>query len=361
MQPAPGPDNLVQVFALIHVHTTASDGRADPDEIARDARRAGVEVVMLSDHGRISPGAGWRQGTLMIAGQEVTPRHNHLLAFGLDHALPNMNGDREGGDPAMSADLAHRQGGWTVLAHPLDQAIAALPDSRSFVTLDFGRLPYGGLELWNAMSAFKRGLRSRRQAVLRVLMPRTYLAGPQPTLIALWDTVGRRRPWPAVAGGDVHAFKSPRRWLPIPVYSYRRHMSLVTTGLWLSRPFSGQAGPDQALVLEALAAGRCFAALGRARGFECRLRGPEGRVLRPGAAAPFEPGWRLLVRLPGRGRLRVLCSGRVQAETVGRSLELNLKRPGVWRVEAQRRRPPAGWRPWIFCNPFYLRPRGKGR
>lgn len=360
MPPVSGPD-LRQVFALIHVHTTASDGGSDPEGIARDARRAGVEVVMLTDHDQVSPGAGWRHGVLMVAGQEVTPRHNHVLAFGLDHPLPKLRGDGQNGDPAMSADLAHRAGGWSVLAHPLDPPISGLTASRSFVTLDFGRLPYGGVELWNAMSAFKQGLRTRRQGIMRVLMPRSYLSGPHPTLLALWDSVGRRRPWPALGGGDAHAFKSRRRWLPVPVFSYRRHMSLITTGIWLSRPFCGQAGPDQETVLEALAAGRCFMALGRARGFQCSLLGPEGRTLAPGAEAPFAPGWRLSVRLPGRGRIRVLCSGRVQSQSVGRSLLLPLKHAGVWRVEASRLRPPAGWRPWIFCNPFYLRPRSRGR
>lgn len=354
------PPNLdhVQVFALIHVHTTASDGSAGPGHIARAAARAGVEVVMLSDHDQISPGAGYQAGTLIIAGQEVTPRHNHLLAFGLDHVLPKLRGDGQNGDPAATAALATKRGGWTVLAHPLDGAMPALASSRSFVSLDFSQLPYPGLELWNVMSAFKDGIDRKYQGFCRVLMPRTFMARPHPTLLALWDTMGRRRPWPALGGADAHAFPSKRRWLPWRIYSYRRHMKLVTTGLWLKKPLSGQAQADQDLVLEALAAGRCFMSLGPGRGFSCQLQAPDGTTLLPGQEIEFAPNLVLEARLPARGRIKALCGGRVMHTVRGRRLSLPLTRPGVWRLEVDRLRPPAGWRPWIYCNPFYLRQGG---
>jgi hypothetical protein len=336
------------------VHTRASDGSADPPEIARLAARAGVEAVVLTDHDRISPGAGWQNGTLIIPGQEVTPRHNHLLALGLDHTVPKFKGDGVNGDPARSLALIKERGGWAALAHPLDEAIPSAKRSRSFVTLDFSALDCPGLELWNAMSAFKKGMGSMASFSARLAMPATFLAGPSPILLALWDTVGRTRPWVAFAGADAHAFSMGRRWLPVRVFSYRRHMRLLLTGLWLSRPFSGDYENDQALLLEALAKGRCFAALGRARGFACRIKGPSGELL-PGAETEYAPGWVLEARLPGWGEARLVHNGSVVHQTRGRHLSWPLDKPGVWRVEANRWRPPAGWRPWIFCNPFYLR------
>lgn len=337
------------------MHTTASDGRATPAQIARLAARAGVKVVLLTDHDRLSPGGGWLGGVLLIAGQELSPRHNHLLAAGLSRPLPKQRGDGVHGDPARSLAQAAARGAWAALAHPLDPAMPLLANSRAFVTLDFRHLEAPGLELWNAMSAFKQDLDRPLMALARLFMPRTYLAGPHPLLLALWDTLGRHRPWAAFAGADAHAFGTGRPWLPLKIFSYRRHMRLITTGLWLEGDLSGQVQADQALVLEALARGRCYLALGRARGFECRLRAPGGVEALPGGERPFAPGLCLWARLPARGRLSLLHNGRLVQERPGREFSWPLTAPGVWRVVARRWRPPAGWRPWIYCNPFYLR------
>ncbi len=347
--PSPQPP---PVFALIHVHTTSSDGTADPPYIAARAARAGVKVVILTDHNRLSPGEGiYPGGVLVIAGQEVTPRYDHLLVLGLDQGLGPIHDQRR-------CRRIRRMGGWTALAHPLDSGLALSPDSHSYAALDYGRLDQEGLELWNVLSAFKRDLESPWLALARMVMPRSFLAGPHPLVLALWDAVGRRRPWPALGGADAHAFATGRRWLPFRVYSYRRHMGLVTTGLWLSRPLKGDFTHDRDLVLQALAQGRCFLALGSARGFRCRLIGTGGRALWPGSQLPWQAGLELEVELPARGRVRLLCNGREAARGKGRRFTWPLERPGVWRVETRRLRPPAGWRPWIYCNPFYLREHG---
>ena len=344
-----------QVTALVHVHTTASDGRLPSEEIARLAGRAGVRVVVLTDHDRLSPGAGWHHGVLVVAGHELTPRHNHLLVLGAGRPLPKRRGDGVNGDPQKSLEDARRVGAWVALAHPLDPAMPLAASSKAYVTLDFRHLDCPGLELWNAMSAFKRGLDRPWKALARALMPASFLAGPHPLLLALWDSLGRRRPWVALGGADAHAFPTGRSWLPVRIFSYRRHMRLITTGLWLEAPLSGRAAQDEALVLGALAAGRCFAALGQARGFACRLLGPDGQERLPGAELPHAPGWRLEARLPAWGEISLLRDGRPLARVRGRRFSWPIEGPGVWRVEARRWRPPAGWRPWIYCNPFYLR------
>lgn len=344
------------------MHTTASDGRATTAEIARAAARAGVEVVVLTDHDQLSPQPGWHGRTLVLSGLELTPRRNHILALGLDQAPPPrwgaIPGEEHNGEPAINLKTIARAGGWSALAHPLDPPLAGSPEPRSFAATDFSAIDSDGLELLNAISAFKRGARGMLSGLRLMLMPRTYLPGPHPTLLALWDAVGRSRRWVAIGGADAHAFPSGRRWLPVAVYSYRRHMRLVTTGLWLSRQLTGRLAEDQTLVLNALRRGHCFVALGPARGFVCRLHGPGGESWLPGSEIPWRPGLRLEVRLPARGIIRLLCNGRLEYRMRARRVELEIPQAGLWRVEARRRRPPAGYRPWIYCNPFYLRREG---
>lgn len=325
------------------------------EAIAAEARRAGISVVMLSDHDRLSAGSGWRDGVLVLGGQELSPRHNHLLAWGQARPLPRLKGDGVNGDPLRSLAQADERGAWVALAHPLDPAMPLVAGSRSFVCLDFRAVAAPGLELWNCLSAFKQDLARPWHGLARLFWPRAFLAGPHPLLLALWDSVGRRRAWPAFGGGDAHGFKTGRRWLPVRVFSYRRHMRLILTGLWLARPFTGRAEEDQALVLDALAAGRAFAALGPAAGFACRLEDGQGQTWPPGAELAWRPGLRLIASLPRRGRLRLVHQGRLAHEGRGREFAWPLTAPGVWRVEARAWRFPAGWRPWIYCNPFYLR------
>ncbi len=348
-----------QVTALIHVHTTASDGTSDHLEIVRQAARAGVDVVVLTDHDIISPGAGWHniggRKVLVMAGTEVTPRHNHLLVLDLERPLPKLRGNGIDGDPGRSLAMAAERGGWAALAHPLDPGMNFTSGGKSFALLDYSEIDCGGVELWNTLAAFKEDLTGPAHTLARIFMPRTFLAPPHAMLLNLWDTIGRRRRWTGFAGGDAHAFKSGMGWLPLRVYSYRRHMSLHTTGLWLHRPLSADSAQAQGQVIEALEQGRCFCASGRAKGLDCRIEHPDGRKRAVGSELTFEPGWTLKLRLPALGRVRLMRNGAKVCQRTCRDLRWPLDRPGVWRVEADRFRPPLGWRPWIYCNPFYLR------
>ncbi|MCA1906201.1 MAG: hypothetical protein LDL11_06400, partial [Desulfarculus sp.] len=56
----------------------------------------------MSDHDRLSSGLGWHDGVLVIGGQELSPRHNHLLAWGPGLPLPRLRGDGVHGDPLRS-------------------------------------------------------------------------------------------------------------------------------------------------------------------------------------------------------------------------------------------------------------------
>ena len=69
----------------IHVHSTASDGTGDLNEIAQAANDAGLDFVLLTDTAgsKVDDGAEkWNGSALIINGTEVTPQGNHYIAFG---------------------------------------------------------------------------------------------------------------------------------------------------------------------------------------------------------------------------------------------------------------------------------------
>ena len=78
-----GPVKYKEYSGAIHVHTTYSDGDGTFDDVADTAARCGLDFIMMSDHDTIQSRTdgkeGWRDGTLVLVEQEVSPREGHCL------------------------------------------------------------------------------------------------------------------------------------------------------------------------------------------------------------------------------------------------------------------------------------------
>jgi hypothetical protein len=79
--------------------------------------------------------------------------------------------------------------------------------------------------------------------------------------------------------------------------------------------------------------------------------GPGGLM---GDEPKFAPGQTLVARFPVSCHIRLLSGGRLVAEQSGDRLELPIKAPGVYRIEGWL---PVGGeeRPWLYSNPIYVR------
>ena len=91
----------------LHLHTTASDGRCTPHELADRAARAGVTVMAVTDHDTVAAIPAVRSaaaacGIDVIAGIEITAVENgrdiHLLGYFIEPR-----------DPKLEAFLAHQR------------------------------------------------------------------------------------------------------------------------------------------------------------------------------------------------------------------------------------------------------------
>ena len=86
----------------LHVHSSASDGTVPPGELMREAARAGLDAVALTDHDTV---AGWAEaaaavpgGLTLVPGIEISARWQgvrpgiglHLLAYLPDPAHPEL-------------------------------------------------------------------------------------------------------------------------------------------------------------------------------------------------------------------------------------------------------------------------------
>lgn len=104
-----------------HVHSTYSDGTGTVAQIARAAREAGTDFILLTDHHSLQARAngeeGWHEGggVLIAVGTELTTDTGHLLAFDVpEELLPVSLSASE----AMSA-IEHC-GGYGYIALPCD-------------------------------------------------------------------------------------------------------------------------------------------------------------------------------------------------------------------------------------------------
>jgi hypothetical protein len=338
---------------VVHLHSTYSDGTGTVRQIARAGRRAGVDVVLLTDHDTLEAKRrgeeGWYGDVLLLVGEEVSPRrHNHYLAFGIDEPIDHRGLDADGICRAVA-----EAGGVGFAAHPWSQGsrrFRRVGDGMPFDGLDSEALH--GVELWSFVTDTAEAADSIAQVLLFIAAPLRALERPPARNIEAWDELCRRRQVVALGGLDAHQVgKRIGPVVPLRLMAYRRSFRVIRTHVLCEEGVSRDLEHDREQVYGALRAGRCYIAvdaIAPARGFRF---GADDLAM--GAEAPA--GRRTLrVRTPLPARLRLFRDGEEIAAAEGTLLDREVEEPGVYRVEALRRA-KGGERTWILSNPVYLR------
>lgn len=130
----------------LHVHTVHSDGSLATSDVVTAARSAGLDFVVSTDHNTNSANREWAggvtEGLLVVAGEEVTTRHGHWLAVGLQpHGWVDWRYSPRDGVFARYAEDVQADGGLVVAAHPS----VPLPGS----LWEFGYGAVDAVEVWN--------------------------------------------------------------------------------------------------------------------------------------------------------------------------------------------------------------------
>lgn len=343
----PAPADPRHVRGALHVHGPFSDdARGNVDRIARDARQAGLDFVVVTDHGRDDAAAGYHHGVLVLVGMEKSTDAGHALVLGASPLAWRLDGEPE----TVVAD-AGAQGGFVIAAHPRS--------SRAHSGWTAGCTGLSGLEVVNFAEpgAWPRGAPlaaallhypfDPRGALLRALRPRR-------EVLDLWDTCLAARPLAGWLGSDAHGgFWTGPLFVPIP--SHRAIFRLGSNHLLLPEPWNGDAAHDAALVWSALRGGRGYVALdGLADASRFRFdiasggrrAGPGETLVLDGGTARVETG----AVAPPSTTLVLLRNGREVARGSRIAREVGA---GVYRVEAylDPRYVPGGRSlPWILSN-----------
>jgi hypothetical protein len=360
----------VQVRGAWHVHTRRSDGTGTIDEVATAAARAGLDFVILADHGdgtRTPDAPRYAGPVLVIDAVEISTRGGHYGAIGLGAPSPY----RLGGAAEDVVEDVSRLGGVGVITHP---------DSpkRSLAWRDWS-LPVSGFEWLNADSEWRD---ETRLSLARTLL--AYPLRPAESIAALlskprrtlerWDRLSSEgRFLVTLAGADAHARLGARdtededgeAWsLPLP--GYAQVFRAVATVVELDQPLSRDAGDDARRLVAAIRSGRTYTSLDGIAGpgrleFSARTAGGVRRMGdRIDGAGPVELMARALA--PPGARLSLLRNGKVVAQSTGLVLahreEAGItagERGVAYRLEAEIPG-KANAAPWIVSNPIFVRP-----
>lgn len=103
----------------LHTHTTYSDGKANYEEVIKEAVKVKMDFIVITDHGypgNISPAVLERcpqeKRIICIVGEEVYSRGGDILAINIKEYIP------DGLSPEETIKRIHTQGGLAIPAHP---------------------------------------------------------------------------------------------------------------------------------------------------------------------------------------------------------------------------------------------------
>jgi hypothetical protein len=97
----------------IHTHTTASDGRQDPQEVIDWYAGRGYDFLSITDHNLALELSGLDpRGMLLVRGEELTAPGTHVVGIGIDGTLPAGTATQE------QIDLVRSSGGLAIVCHP---------------------------------------------------------------------------------------------------------------------------------------------------------------------------------------------------------------------------------------------------
>ena len=353
----PTPPPLHDVTCAIHMHSLYSDGTGTVPRIVRAARRAGVDVVLLTDHDTLEARRRgyerWHRDVLVLVGEEVSPKGaNHYLAFDIDEEIP-----KRGMSGRQICEAVDEAGGFGFAAHPFSSGSKRFRRAGSgmpFRDLECDALR--GIELWSFATDTGERLPSLPAALRFIAMPGRVLDHPPPENLRGWDRLSAERRVAAIGGLDAHQFGvriGP--FVPLRLMSYRRSFRHIRTHVLCESPLRRRLEDDREQVYGALREGRCYIAVDSvapATGFAFWAEARDGTV--PMGAEAGAGDWTLHALLPGPARIRLVRDGREVLSRQAPALVHPVTEPGVYRLEAYREARGAE-RTWILSNPIYLR------
>jgi hypothetical protein len=352
----------IGVRGAIHVHTKRSDGSGAPEQVAAAAARAGLQFIILTDHGdatRTPTRPAYQSGVLVVDAVEISGDDGHVVALGLPKTPYPL-----GGEVRDIVEDVERLGAMSVAAHP--------GSPKPGLRWTEWASPFSGLEWLNGDSESRderwfglaRALFTypfRATASLATLLDRP------DAVLRRWDALTGRRRVVAVAGADAHARLDVRgdesggrlAMLPIPGYETMfRAFSVTAVGFMLTR----DPERDSAAILDAIRHGRMYSTIDAlATPAVVSFSAVQGGMATAMGDFVLDTGGDIDLRVdsnaPPGSHIVLMKDGAAMATADGPSLRRVVRaNRAVYRVEIQLDGAPGSPPvPWVVTNPIYVR------
>lgn len=344
---------------VYHMHSIFSDGKGTVDEITDAAAGLNLDFVILTDHGRpnikSSTCTSWRGNVLLIGGTELSLNSGHLAALGFkvpDYIFPP--------EPQEAINEIIGDDGVCFISHPFDRKVP---------WTDWDIKKFTGLEVLSSYSeAMKAG-------ILKVLIfPLKYWINSKYALlntmgyptenVKKWDSLNadESHRYYGIYALDAHAKLPISEDMQLNFPTYKSMFEIMTVYVKVDSEFEKDAIQASSAVVWSLREGNFFnviEGISAANGFEAYFmeEDAEKRIDMGGFSA--SRAGTLVIHLPFKFAVDayVLKYGKKYKEikgVQGKILKINVKEPGVYRVEVYVPGNTFDELPWIMTNPFFI-------
>jgi hypothetical protein len=353
---------MEELVTSIHLHTTFSDGTGKHSDLAHAAIKAGIDVLITTDHNV------WVQGlekyydeekrrVLLLVGEEIhdqarQPQKNHMLVYGADKELSTL-----ASNPQNLINQANKSGAITFLAHPYEDPLPIFGEG-DIGWVDWDVRDFTGLELWNGLSEIKTRTKSTPQAFLYAFFPQLMTLGPKDETINKWDELlSKGKKVVAIAGADAHALKYKKGPVRRTIYPYEYHFRSINNHLIVESGLTGNIKNDREKILSAFKRGNTFIGYdlpASTRGFRFYAQGKDASATM-GDEINLGKGVTLQIKIPQKTTCRLLKDGASIKQWKNREICTYLvDSHGVYRIECDIFY-LGKMRSWIISNPIYVR------
>lgn len=331
----------------LHLHTTYSDGTGTVRQIAGDAKKAGLDWIIITDHNSLDAlhnnEEGWYDGVAVIIGEEITPDPgDHYLAFGLKKNIPAFE------NPLDNIKAVKDQGGIGFIAHP-DESLERKNPYRPLRWSDWNIKGFDGIEIWNYTSDWIDNY-NKNLNFINLFIKHRLLKGPTENVLKWWDGLNNENGEivPAIGGLDTHAFKVGI----LTIFPYYDSFKTVTNYLVLRNELSSDFLTAKKQVLNALKCGNNFIVnrvwnkLTDDFDFSVITKNTEYFA---GEKLNYKDAERLVIKIPQKAKIKLIHNGNKILEKDDKKIILDELKPGKYRFEAFFKNCP-----WVFSNPITI-------
>jgi hypothetical protein len=357
---APPPPSTVR--GAFHIHSDRSDGSGSVEVIADAAAQAGLQFIILTDHGdgtRAPDAPAYRAGVLTIDGAELSTTSGHYWAIGLPGAPYPI-----AGTPEDVIEDVHRLGGFGIAAHP--------GSPRPSLRWQAWDSAFDGIEWLNGDSEWRDEPRipiARALATYLVRAPQSLamLLDRPDAILGRWDALAMHRKIVGLAGTDAHARLGFRQRtdpdaasIHVRLPGYEASFRAFSNHVVLDAPLSGDAATDARAVTDAIRRGHLYSVIDAlatpgSLTFSA-TSGSRSAHIGDELAIDGDVSLHAAANAPPGTTLALLRNGRRIHDVTDGPIEINgLTEPGVYRIEAYTSGAPGGPAvPWIVSNPIYV-------